>query len=804
MLFSGVGGGVATGKRRARGAGKALWLAALGATLCLIPAHLSAETTHLVHHRHVRHAVHRHIVRRHSRSHVHRHPLTASELARSRRLHTAFVASAELRPMAQQLVQLRTPQAYAAVLSWAHRHSGEAAATAYLALGHAYLLDGEDRKAVADLQLAARNDDDLGDYIAYLTAQAEMGSKMYPQAEAALRSFDEKYPESLLRSRIPVMLAQAYLDENDANRALQVLHASNADTQASPAAYWLALAQAEQTSGNQESADADYERVFAEFPESSEASQAREALNRRDLLDTLPVNSLRNHADAMYRIGNYSQARVEYLLLAGKTELSDAARNAYRVMVAACDEKMGRLTQRELDDLNDYHDEAEAHRLYLNVELARDKQDDARLQQVIGELEQEYPRSPWLADALFSAGNMYLLRPDDPQAVHYYLELSTHFPYPCDDLHHTDCSDFSAKSHWRAAWLTYRLGHLDEAAKLFDEEIANYPGTEQFSTALYWRGYLYQQQNKPALAAAYYDTEIRLYPHYYYALVAQRSLRSLGNVTPARVAFLDRMNPSLIPDLSDDVPQSDPHVVKAHLLANAALNEFVAQEIRAASGSREWGAFAMAQIFSTGGEAWRGMFALMRAMPYYTQVPFDAIPMAYWRILYPTPYWAQIRASSAANGLNPYMVASLIRQESGFNPQAISGSNAYGLMQLLPSVGRAMARKEGMRHFRTSDLLNPNINIRLGTRYLKQLLDEFGGNPEYAFAAYNAGDNRVTSWQSQGPYEDMAAFVESIPFTQTHEYVEAIVRNEHMYREIDSRAAEQADLQSMTPPAVRK
>jgi soluble lytic murein transglycosylase len=150
------------------------------------------------------------------------------------------------------------------------------------------------------------------------------------------------------------------------------------------------------------------------------------------------------------------------------------------------------------------------------------------------------------------------------------------------------------------------------------------------------------------------------------------------------------------------------------------------------------------------------------------------------------------------------MVASLIRQESGFRPDAVSYSNAYGLMQLLPSVGRAMARKAGLHYFRTSDLLNPVININLGTLYLKQLMDEFNGNAEYAFAAYNAGDYRVSAWQKIGDYRGMAEFVESIPFTQTHEYVESIVRNEQMYRAIDRLSAQEAQSRVASSRAVRK
>jgi soluble lytic murein transglycosylase len=112
-------------------------------------------------------------------------------------------------------------------------------------------------------------------------------------------------------------------------------------------------------------------------------------------------------------------------------------------------------------------------------------------------------------------------------------------------------------------------------------------------------------------------------------------------------------------------------------------------------------------------------------------------------------------------------------------------------MQLLPSVGRAMAREEGMSHFETFQLLDPETNIRLGTRYLRQMLDRFGGVQEYALAAYNAGDERVSDWQAAGPYHGMDEFVESIPFTQTRDYVQGILRNEDIYRSIDQVAGMQ-------------
>jgi soluble lytic murein transglycosylase len=186
------------------------------------------------------------------------------------------------------------------------------------------------------------------------------------------------------------------------------------------------------------------------------------------------------------------------------------------------------------------------------------------------------------------------------------------------------------------------------------------------------------------------------------------------------------------------------------------------------------------------------MRALKRALPYAATASVKSIPLSYWRILFPEPWWQMIQAESARNGLDPYLVASLIRQESEFDPTVVSYANAYGLMQLLPSVGKSMAREEGMAHFDTYELLDPETNIRLGIRYLRERMDKFGGVQEYALAAYNAGDGRVEDWQAAGPYHGMDEFVESIPFTQTREYVEGILRNEETYRSIDAYAAAQA------------
>jgi soluble lytic murein transglycosylase len=722
-----------------------------------------------------------------------RKPLSAKALAKSRSLHQAFVASSQLRPMAQQLAQMRTPAAYAGVTAYAQSHSGEAASAAYLALGHAYLEDKKYPDAIASLHKSTVAGQSLSDYADYLAAQANLQAQNLPAAETLLSGFAARHPDSIFVPSIPVLEANLFLQQGDPQAALAKLKPHLTETIASHADFQLAQAQAEQMAGQTDAAAKLFRHLYLSFPLSNEAQTAKAQLAVIGAAAPITPEEQRAHADALYRAGRYADAATEYRALAAAPTLSDTARNHVLVAAANCDWKLRRLNKQELDRLPDTQDEAGARRMYLMMELARDKDDGDAQKQIVSQMETRFATSPWLAEALYSSGNMYLLRKDYSQAITYYSELSQRFPKSCEPEPTANCSNYSPSSHWRAAWLSYRLKRYSDASRLMDEQLANYPGGKEIPGALYWRGRIYQQQEqKPTYAAAYYHTVSRVYQHYYYAAEAKQRLVSLGGVIPENIALLTSMRPESIPELSDDVPEDDPHVVKAKLLANAGLNEYIPAEIHAADGSSEWGSFAEAEIYNSYGENFRAMRVLKRAIPFYTSAPIPAMPLAYWRILFPEAYWPQIKASAAENGLDPYMVASLIRQESEFNPQAISNKSAYGLMQLLPSVGKTMAKAEGMKHFEASQLLDPNVNIKLGCRYLRQTMDKFGGQPEYVFAAYNAGDARVEDWRSAAGEQSMDEFVESIPFTETRDYVQAILRNEDIYRAIDQVSAQTA------------
>ena len=142
---------------------------------------------------------------------------------------------------------------------------------------------------------------------------------------------------------------------------------------------------------------------------------------------------------------------------------------------------------------------------------------------------------------------------------------------------------------------------------------------------------------------------------------------------------------------------------------------------------------------------------------------------------FPMPFRDQVVASAAQIGVDPAYIYGLIRQESRFIMDARSHVGASGLMQLMPATARWTARKIGLPYDK-SMITDRDVNLRLGTAYLKLLLDDFEGVQPLAIAGYNAGPNRPRRWRD-GPVLEPAAWIENIPFDETRDYVKKVLAN---------------------------
>ena len=153
-----------------------------------------------------------------------------------------------------------------------------------------------------------------------------------------------------------------------------------------------------------------------------------------------------------------------------------------------------------------------------------------------------------------------------------------------------------------------------------------------------------------------------------------------------------------------------------------------------------------------------------------------------WRWAYPLKYRELVFAEALRQGVDPFLVAAVIRVESGYDPTALSPKGARGLMQLMPPTALWIAGKTGMRDFKVEQLDDPTTNIRLGVWYLRYLSDEFEGNMAMALAAYNAGRTYVKDWVATGKWSGTLSEVGTIPFLETRDFVRLVYHAWGRYR----------------------
>lgn len=699
---------------------------------------------------------------------------------RSRRMHAAFVASASLKPMARQLLQDRTPAAYAGVEAYARRHTQEdAGALAYLVLGYAHILDKEYAKAVDPLSRAKPRAGDLGEYVDFYLGTAYFQSGRTAEAVATLTDFEKEYPESLLLRDARVLYGSALLADNRAKDAIAVLQK---DRQPPRADLELALGKAYAGAGEPVKAAEILRNLYVTMPLSAEASQADVELKQLASTTQLPpvgLNGRRTRADLLAKGRRFSEAAAEYRDLLNVVSPSDRPEIQIALAVALRRSGDDREAKKVLDGMeSSAGTEIGIQRIFNLAEIARSDNDEPGFLQYLGQLRQAAPTSFWLQQALLSEGNYYLLKPDYDKAIDAYRELQQRFPK----------GGRASYAHWKVAWLSLRQGRTAEAKTGFEQQIGLYPTSAEVPAALYWRARLAEEDKDSAMARAYYQKISERFRNFYYGELARRRLREIrADDDPQPYTLLDRV-PAI--NAGTNITTSDPptdnlRYQKAQVLENGALVDLAVRELQAAATEDKgnWVTAATAKIYEDAGRYDGAIQVFKRAVPNYFAVDLPTLPRPYWEALFPKPYWPDLKKFSSQNALDPYLVASLIRQESEFNPGAISRANALGLMQLLPKVGSSVARQEKLHHFSSEQLFTPEINLQLGTRYFRQMVDKFG-TFEYALAAYNAGSNRVDDWLGQGKYRDPQEFVESIPFTETREYVQAILRNANVYRQL--------------------
>jgi peptidoglycan lytic transglycosylase len=688
------------------------------------------------------------------------------------------------------------PGSYQKLAAFAGKNTGNVwGARAALALG--YDDYSKRRFAQALAWLAKANGDSLlRQYTLFWKAQTEQAMGRTRDALADLNAIQSEYPDTALKEQLVDALANTAVAAGRPQDAIAALNSYSGTETKTP--LLLDRARAYRAARQYVRAANDFETIYYKYPLSDEAKPAGEALPqlRKLLRSEFPYVTgelQQQRAQAFFDAKKWRDARREFeKLISMLKDPANPLRLRAQLRVAQCRVQM-RSSLRLISSLKISDPEVDAERLYVLSQFQRTALHETQMLAALDELQQKYPKSHWAEDGLMAEANYYWVQLDRVKAAQYYQRVLDAYPD----------GKYAYIAQWRVAWVAY-LNRQPGAGDKLQAFLMRYPVSANAVDAIYWLGRDAERNGNPAHARSFYDKAVERFPQTYFGRAAAQRLEKLGPGEENPAAFLNQIPapPPLRPFDEAIPPAAQDRWARAQALRSIAFDAAAEQELKNAffaTGSPRF-LLEAAQAAFDQGHFGVGMAYARVVIPSFEARTKDELPLKVWKTLYPLPYEELLRREAQKNGVDPMLMAGLIRQESTFQADAVSHANAIGLMQVLPKTGRKMAHALHIRYV-NAKLFDADYNLRLGTYYFKSLVN-LTGAPEYALAAYNAGEDRIAAWKAERNYEEIPELVESIPFSETRDYVQIVLRNAEVYRMI---YATQGDKQpvSSTSSGVR-
>ena len=650
-------------------------------------------------------------------------------------------------------------------------------ARAALALGYQDFSKNRNAQALG-WALKAQNDPLLREYALYWTAQVQRVLGRSGEAYKVLQTIQHDYPNSAMREQLLESFAPVAVQLGRADEAIDALNAYSGT--ASKPGLLLERGRAYQSAHQLARAAKDYQLIFYKSPMADEAKPAGVALTHltHALGKEYPypgVEMQEQRAQAFYAAHKWKEARAEYeKLLTMLKDPANPTRQRAQLRVAECRVQL-KGSPALIASLNTPDLDVDAERLYALSQAYRTAKKEAEMFTALNTIAQKYPVSKWNEEGLMAAGNYHWVELNRSKAViDYQLVLDTFangkYAYNCE---------------WRIAWVAY-LNRQPDADDRLTTFLLKYPVSANAVDAVYWLGRNAERANNLAQARSLYAKAVDRFPETYFGNAAAARLAKLGPGEENSPEFLEKIPPP--PDLrpfDEPIPvAATDRWARAQALRAIAFDASAEQELKNAYFATSSPRFLLeaAQAAFDQGHYGAGMAYGRLIVPSFDSRKFSDIPVAVWKSLYPLPYEAALRREAAKNDFDPMFAAGLIRQESTFQADAVSPKFAVGLMQVLPKTGKLLAKQMKVRYTKDK-LFEPDFNIAVGMVYIANLVRQTGA-PEYAAAAYNAGEDRIAAWKSERNYEEIPELVESIPFSETRDYVQIVLRNTAVYRMI--------------------
>jgi peptidoglycan lytic transglycosylase len=609
----------------------------------------------------------------------------------------------------------------------------------------------------------------LDDYIDYYTGLAQLRLQKYPEARKTLAAIVDRKPHGAMSLRAALAQGETAEASGDYRGAVEI-YQRLADTKGLVTDEVLSrLGRAALAAGDRKTAALAYIRLYYEFALTDAATAAASQL--QSLQDQVVKSGYQRdlgRAVMLFGARRYAEARSAFQDLQRVASGDD--KELVDLRVAECDFHLRRYDAAR-EGTRPYLERAsrKAEARFFFVSALRELGNHDEYVAQTRALVTDFPGDSWSEEALNNLGTHYIVTNEDEAAAQVFAELYEKFP----------TGSRAERAAWKSGWWSYRKGDYQNAVRTFESAASSFPRSDYRPSFLYWAGRAHGTLGQGDVAAARFHLVFHDYGSSYYGRLAKKHVSRMADADPVA----NRAVSASLPGPTTVAPRP-PTADRIRLLLANGLYDDALEELRFAQ--RQWGTSpvieaTMAWAYHQKGELRRGITLMRRAYPQSLTSSGHLLPVAMRQVIFPLVYWELVRTHANKYDLDPYVMAALINQESTFDPDIRSSANAWGLMQIVPSTGRRLARTLGSRRFSTASLTNPLTNIQLGMLYFSQLVRQFGGT-YYALASYNAGENRVARWKAERPGVDEDEFIDDIPFPETQNYVKRILGTAEDYR----------------------
>lgn len=624
------------------------------------------------------------------------------------------------------------------------------------------------------------NDSLFGPVIYLLAASSYISEKKYASAESAIKEFMRLHPSTPYKEIATSILIESQVEQGktEAQKTIQAELSRASDSEKPPLIFRLVILEIKH--GNHAAAENMLRKIMVDYPASVEGLHAYELV---------PELVKQKKISPIILTENEEQIRANKLFASGKFDL--AAESYKRLLQIKPEDKVTKLklarslyknrdNNEAIKVLNSFlsskvmpEDEIEANYLLSLIywRLDKDKEFESSCKKILDKGQTKLKKRVLanLAAHNFEKGKL-------SQAEVFYNQLLTETSSPI----------LKADIKWKLAWIKYRKSQFKEAAGLFAECRKLSANGKLANPSKYWEARSFARAGSKAAAEALYRQLIPSGRNDYYAILAAKELKLNDVGSGSGSKKVDLSETKLTPQ------QMNLKEVKAALrLLDNDLPQLALANLKTLPKSvRDTPSIALLTATAAHNSKMYGMACdiLYDRFGSVVDEPPDTSPRDFLNVAYPKVHFPHTIRQSAIYSIDPYLVWSIMRQESKYDSTAVSPAGAVGLMQVTPSTAQKLEKLKSKNYSGLiSHLLEPKNNISIGVEILAQNLKTFNGNIVSAIASYNADPNKVRDWTKRNAKMDQDEFIENIPFLETRLYVKKVLANFYAYKKIHSR-----------------